>query len=255
MAFSAEWLDLREPADRAARDAGLLRRAAAAAGPAPVIMDLGCGSGATVRAMAPHLPPDVRWRLVDTDAALLELAAAQAGPEAEIWRVDIADLDALPLDGATLVTASALLDLVSDPWLRALAARLRVPFYAALSYDGIMTWDPGDPRDASVTAAFNRHQRGDKGLGSALGPDAVAGASAALAAAGFEVERAESPWRLGPADAGLQRTLVEGIGAAAAEAGEATAPGWTATRRDAATTTACRIGHGDILATPAGIAG
>ena len=48
MAFSAEWLALREPADRAARDAGLLRRAAAAAGPAPVIMDLGCGSGATV---------------------------------------------------------------------------------------------------------------------------------------------------------------------------------------------------------------
>jgi hypothetical protein len=34
------------------------------------------------------------------------------------------------------VTASALLDLVSERWLVALARRLRVPFYAALSYGG-----------------------------------------------------------------------------------------------------------------------
>ncbi len=250
MAFSAEWLALREPADRAARDGDLLRRAVAAAGPAPVILDLGCGSGATVRAMAPLLPQGARWQLVDTDAALLDLAAAEAGPAAQTRCMDIADLEALPLDGVTLVTASALLDLVTESWLRALAGRLRVPFYAALSYDGVMSWDPADPRDAAVTAAFNRHQRGDKGLGPALGPEAVAGGSAALAAAGFEVARADSPWRLGPGEAPLQRALVAGIGAAAAEAGEGAAPGWGTARQEAAAATACRIGHGDILAMP-----
>lgn len=257
MGFSADWLALREPADRAARDADLLQQAARAAGPAPVILDLGCGTGATMRAMAPHLPGSVRWHLVDNDPALLSRAAdaaQDAGTTAQVHRLDLDDLDRLPLADVTLVTAGALLDLVPARWVRDLAARLRVPFYAALSYDGDMRWSPEDPGDAGVGAAFNRHQRGDKGLGPALGPEAVTAGAVAFAAAGFEVRQAKSPWHLGPASSALQSALVDGIAAAAEEAGATGAPEWCAMRKAAADRTTCRIGHGDILALPPTVA-
>ncbi|NKX44012.1 class I SAM-dependent methyltransferase [Roseicyclus persicicus] len=250
MGFSADWLALRDPADRAARDAVLARRAAEAAGPAPVIVDLGCGTGATWRVLAPLLPAGARWRFVDNDPALLAIAAAAAGDGAEAVEADLGDLDALPLAGATLVTASALLDLMPEAWVAGLARRLGVPFYAALSYDGRMDWTPDDPRDAAVTAAFNRHQRGDKGLGPALGPDAADRSAAILRAAGFDVLTADSPWVLGPDMAALQRELTDGIAAAAHEAGAPEAPGWGCDRHAAADRTRCRIGHLDLLALP-----
>ncbi|MDR9394604.1 MAG: class I SAM-dependent methyltransferase [Roseovarius sp.] len=252
MTFSADWLALREPADHAARDADLLRRAARAAGPAPVIVDLGCGTGATVRALAPHLPQGTAWRLVDNDAALLARAAAAAGDAATTHHQDLGDIDALPLDGATLITASALLDLMPATWLHALAARVQVPFYAALSYDGRMCWTPEDSQDTAVTAAFNRHQRGDKGLGPALGPGAVETAAAVLAETGFDVLRADSPWRLGPDAAPLRAALVDGIATAADEAGASGAAAWGARRRAVGAPQSCLIGHGDILALPRG---
>lgn len=250
MGFSAEWLSLREPADRAARDAALLQRAVMAAGPEPVILDLGCGTGSTVRAMAPYLPSSTQWRLVDNDPALLRAAADCAGGNAQTHLIDLGDLEALPLEDVTLVTASALLDLLPETWLRTLAARLDVPFYAALSYDGQMGWTPGDARDADVTRAFNAHQRSDKGLGAALGPDSVATSMAVFAEAGFETECADSPWRLGPEAAALQAELVEGIAEAAGEAGAESAKAWGAMRIAEAPRATCRIGHGDILAMP-----
>ncbi|BDW84724.1 class I SAM-dependent methyltransferase [Roseicyclus marinus] len=250
MGFSAEWLALRDPADRAARDAVLARRAARAAGPAPLIVDLGAGTGATWRALSPLLPPGARWRFVDNDPALLSIAAAAAGEGAETVIADLADLEALPLAGATLVTASALLDLVSADWVAGLVARLGVPFYAALSYDGRMDWTPKDPRDAAITAAFNRHQTGDKGLGPALGPDAADHAARAFEAAGFTVTLADSPWLLGPEMAALQRDLCDGIAAAAAETGLGDAADWGRARRETAALSRCMIGHLDILALP-----
>lgn len=250
MGFSAEWLALREPADLAARDRTLLQRAAAAAGPAPVVVDLGCGTGSTWRALAPLLPADTRWRLVDNDPALLDIAGAAVGDTAECVVADLADIDALPLEGATLVTASALLDLMPDTWLSAFAGRVNAPVYAALSYDGRMEWTPPDRRDAAVTAAFNRHQRGDKGLGPALGPDAAERAAVLFAARGFAVDRAESDWRLGPDMAGLHRELTRGIAAAASEIGADDAAGWHRDRHDAAAHAACIVGHVDFLALP-----
>jgi SAM-dependent methyltransferase len=255
MSFTPEWLALREPADRAARDTALLARAARLAGPAPVILDLGCGTGATVRAMQAHLPPGVTWRLVDSDPALLRHAAAAAGPGAQTALLDIADPGALPLEGVTLVTASALLDLAGEAWLRRLAARLRVPFYAALSYDGRMRWTPPMPTDGDVTDAFNAHQRGDKGMGPAMGPEAVTRGAAVLEHAGFDVARGDSAWRLGPGDAALQRALTDGIATAAEAAGCAGAAGWGRARRAAADETGCEIGHGDLLAVPRNGAG
>lgn len=250
MGFSAEWLALREPADHAARDPALLARAAQAAGTQPVIVDLGCGSGSTRRAFGDRLPPGTLWRMVDADPALLALAGGEA------HQLDLNRIDALPLAGATLVTASALIDLVSAAWLEALVARLvalRLPFYAALCYDGVMRWTPALSEDADVTLAFNRHQRGDKGFGPALGPEAAEHAAGLLRAAGHQVHLAPSPWRLGPAEAALHRALLPGIAAAAGEAGAATAGAWQAARLDLLDKTRGEIGHWDLLSLPPGM--
>lgn len=251
MGFSAGWLSLREPADHAARDAALLGAAARAAGDRTagdraVVVDLGCGTGSTRRAFGDRLA-GATWRMVDADPALLALAGGEG------FALDLNRIDDLPLDGATLVTASALIDLCSAGWIDALVARLvarRLPFYAALSYDGIMDWTPTHPADAGVTAAFNRHQGGDKGFGPALGPQAADHAARALRAAGYRVETALSPWRLGPAQAALQRDLLGGIAQAAAEAGAAATDIWLAARLAALGSGTCEIGHVDLLALP-----
>ena len=76
---SREWLALREPADAAARAADLvehLGRAPPATG-RWVIHDLGCGTGAMGRWLAPLLPGPQHWVVHDRDADLLEVAAAE----------------------------------------------------------------------------------------------------------------------------------------------------------------------------------
>ncbi|MDP5348458.1 MAG: class I SAM-dependent methyltransferase [Paracoccaceae bacterium] len=253
MGFSAAWLALREPADHAARDAGLLHAAARAAGQPAVIVDLGCGTGSTIRAFSGHLAEGATWRLVDNDPELLRHAALAAQGAVTTHRIDLRDLDSLPLDGASLVTASALLDLCSLDWVEGLAERLAdhgLPFYAALTYDGVMHWTPSDTADASVTVAFNRHQVGDKGFGPALGPGATDAMAAALERRGYAVHRSDSPWHLGPDQSALQRELLAGIAMAAAEAGESQAMAWGGTRAAAAKTALCQIGHTDLLALP-----
>lgn len=253
MGFSADWLALREPADHAARDRALLAAAGQAAGPRPVIVDLGCGTGSTIRAFAGALAGQPEWRLVDNDPDLLSRAARAASGQVSTHRIDLRDLDALPLDGATLVTASALLDLCSRDWVASLAghlARRGLPFYAALNYDGVMHWTPADHRDDTVTQAFNRHQRGDKGFGPALGPDAPAAIDAIFTRAGYRVQQADSPWTIGPDQAALHRQLLDGIAQAAAEAGATDAAAWGAHRAAAAQGSLCHIGHRDILALP-----
>jgi hypothetical protein len=256
MSFEARWLDLREPADHAARDPGLLAAAAdwLGAAEAPVAVDLGAGTGSTIRAFGAR-GAGVRWRLVDNDPDLLGKAAARH-PAAETVRADLRDVDALPLAGARLVTASALFDLAGDAWLGRLADRLaaaRLGLYAALSYDGETDWEPADPRDAGVLAAFNEHQRGDKGLGPALGPAAGARLAEIMVERGYRVHTAASPWRLGPGEGALQAALAEGIASAAAAAGAYRATEWAQARRTAATagTSSCTVGHLDVLALPA----
>ena len=248
MSFDAGWLDLRAAADRAARDPAL--RAAALAWldavPTPLVVDLGCGTGALWRDFA---RPAAHWRLVDNDRALLALAARRC-PGAEAVAADLAGIDALPLGGARLVTASALLDLASAAWFDALAARVAgegAAVYACLSYDGTMDWFPPHAEDAAVLAAFNAHQGRDKGLGPALGPAAAERFAAALAERGYRVETAPSPWQLGPEDGALMAALVDGVAAAAAETGLAGTAAWAQARR---ASRASAVGHTDLLALP-----
>jgi hypothetical protein len=177
------------------------------------------------------------------------------GERIEIRRAEMQAVEELPLDGARIVTASALLDLVSAAWIGRLADRLaadRLGFYAALSYDGSTAWEPARNEDRAVLAAFNEDQRSDKGFGPALGPDAAPALARAMADRGYRVETAPSAWRLGPVHRTLQASLAEGIAAAAARAGSAEAEAWGQARRAEAMAglSSCTVGHVDVLALP-----
>src|SRR5262249_37168455 len=122
--------------------------------------------------------------------------------------------------GCSLVTASALLDLVSEPWLRALASRCRdagAVVLFALTYDGRMQCEPAETGDEMIRALVNEHQERDKGFGPALGPMAAALAAQCFSELGYHVEQESSPWVLAPADAELQRELIAGWARASAE--------------------------------------
>ena len=257
--FDAGWLDLREDADRAARDPGLLRRAVAYANEAeaPLIADLGCGTGSTVRVMKRTLSPCVRWRLVDSDPVLLGVAQQRCGTgQCEMHLRDLSAPEPLPIADARLVTASALLDLVSESWIDRLAAELGTAgaaLYAGLIYDGRTEWSPVHPLDTAVLTAFNRDQQRDKGFGPALGPNATEYAGHALERSGFSVETAQSPWTLTAAEGDLVAQLIEGIVAAAADEGSIAPPkldGWRRFRLDAAASGGCMVGHYDLFAWP-----
>jgi SAM-dependent methyltransferase len=254
MSFDAEWLDLRAPADDRARDADLLHRAIVYAGPGVRMLDLGSGTGATVRAFAAAGAGSLDWCLLDNDPALLGLARRHH-PEAEVRICDLSDVDAIPLAEVRMVTASALFDLVSEDWAARLFDRLaqyRIALYAALNFDGVMCWRPDDRDDTKVTDHFNLHQCGDKGFGPALGPNASTRMTALLAARGYDVFSAPSPWVLEPSEARLQDALLSGIAEAAQEAGFDDAAGWATRRRDAIGHARAEIGHVDVLALPGG---
>jgi Methyltransferase domain len=264
VSFSAQWLALREPYDHAARNPAVLDavRKTFAGAPAVRVADLGCGTGSTMRAVAPLLPARQDWRLVDSDAALLEAAhdAAPATCEVTTAHIDLAADLGRALDQDTdLVTMSALLDLVSVDWLDRLVAILSItgrPLYAALSYDGRVDLTPASRHDRTVIAAVNRHQLTDKGFGPALGPGAAATAPERLRRCGFTIERGNSDWLFGAADRAIQLEMLAGWAGAAAEMG--VAPGvlddWLAERRAhvEAARSQMRVGHLDFFAAPIG---
>lgn len=265
--FSPEWLDLREAADHRARSPELLAHLRRHFGvrDALAVVDLGCGTGSNLRACAPHLPPRQAWMLVDHDPALLEAArervASWLRSDPDGRQLDLRFVEADLAGGAggvlegspDLVTAAALFDLVSPAWIEgfaAAAAERGAAFYTALSYDGAEAWRPPHPADAAILAAFNAHQARDKGFGPAAGPRSTELLARAFRARGYAVHTAQSPWRLGEADAALVQALAEGTAAAARETGQLlddVVTSWLAARRSGAT---CEIGHLDLLALP-----
>ena len=301
LTFSADWLALREPADLAARSriladelARVLRRAVPI-GERLQVLDLATGTGANLRALAPHIRGGQDWTLVDLDGRLLAEAPARTcawavargweatghpgqtfvrGPEIDLTvSADVLDLRhlarssdvAVPsaslivgrFQGCRLVTASALLDLLSEPQVAALAGLCQhagAVVLFALTYDGRITCAPTEPDDEAIRALVNRHQRTDKGCGPALGPDAAARTAYLLTELGYHVRAEPSDWVLGPESAELQRQLLAGWAHAACEIApeqSATITAWLARRLahvDAARST-LTVGHTDLLAT------
>jgi hypothetical protein len=253
---SPAWLLLREPADATARSAELADRLGRhlAAASRLVIHDLGGGSGAMGRWLAPRLPGPQHWVVHDRDAGLLKLAVADVPGRVTVEgrRSDITRLTRGELAGASLVTASALLDLLTaDALARMLVACAGCPMLLALTVVGRVTLTPEEPLDALMSAAFNAHQR----RGRKLGPDAVAAAVDELRGTGAEVLVRPSPWRLDSARADLAAEWFGGWVAAACEQEPALAAEAAAYRdRRLAQTAAGEldvvVDHADMLVLP-----
>jgi hypothetical protein len=285
--FTTEWLALREPYDAAARDPALTALLPLPpAGSPRRIVDLAAGTGANLRYLAPLLGGRQEWLLVDHDRALLEAASGALGTwalrrEAKITERDreleirgrgfecrvsllacdlASELGALALPHGALVACSALLDLVGETWLTALAQRCAAAGAAiafALTYDGRLSAEPADNYDAAALELFNRHQRSDKGFGPALGPSAAAAAEKIFTRLGYVLTARASDWRLGPAAGELQRSLLKAWCDAALEIEPASAPeltAWLERRLEhvARGGSALQVGHVDLVGRPGG---
>ena len=155
---SPEWLVLREPADAAARSVELAERLAGHLPAGPLaIHDLGGGTGAMGRWLAPCLPGPQHWVVHDRDADLLALAVADAPRPASVTveprRSDVTRLSSGDLAGASLIVASALLDLLTREELnRMLGACTGLPMLLALTVVGRVALTPAEPLDAPIAA-------------------------------------------------------------------------------------------------------
>ncbi|MFI1157848.1 SAM-dependent methyltransferase [Streptomyces sioyaensis] len=281
--FAPDWLELRERADAAARAPELLRplrerlsAQPAAAGPdgrtrGLVIRDLGCGTGSMGRWLAVRLPGPQHWILHDHDPLLLAHAgarmpvtAADGTPvEATTARGDLADLSAADLAGTSLVTASALLDLLTREEVEDLAEACvgaGCPVLLALSVAGRVELTPSDPLDAEIAEAFNDHQRRTDQGRALLGPDAIAAAVAAFERRGATVLVRSSPWRLGCVESALIAEWLRGwVGAAHAQRPELAPEAVAYLRRRleecAAGELNVEVYHTDLLALPRPVSG
>ncbi len=223
----SEWLRLREPADAAARASELVEkvRSYLPTHGGATIHDLGCGTGSMARWLAVRLPGPQHWVMYDRDDELLILAAADPPDRAsdgtpvtmETRRRDITRME---LAGAALITASALLDMLTAGELQRLVATVagaNCPVLIALSVTGRVEITPAESFDQRVTEAFNAHQRRTTSAGKLLGPDAVGAAVDGFTRLGLEVLVRPSPWRLGPGHADLVAAWFSGWLAAACE--------------------------------------
>lgn len=269
---SEGWLALREPADAAARARELvddLKRVLPAGG--LVIHDLGCGTGSMARWLAPLLPGPQHWVLHDRDEDLLAVAADEdPGPAAdgtavtvETRQSDITELQAGDLADGNLITASALLDMLTQEELAGLAgacAARGCPILLTLSVAGNVKVDPPDPLDHRVAAAFNAHQRRLTQRGGLLGPDAVAFAVSEFGRLGAEVLVRPSPWRLDDSHADLAAEWFTGwVGAACEQQVELAAETAVYQRERMAQANAGRLAvtvdHADLLVLPRRLSG
>jgi hypothetical protein len=264
---SSNWLDLREAVDAAARSPELVGQLVDRA-PAGswVIHDLACGSGAMGRWLAPFLSGPQRWVLHDRDEDLLALAAVDVpgaaadgtGVAVETCVSDVTQLVPDDFEGATLVTASALLDLLTWDELTALIRACigaGCPALFALSVTGRVQLLPADPLDTRVAAAFDAHQRRHTPRGRLLGPDAGVAAVASFRRLGAEVVVRPSAWRLGATESDLAIEWLAGWVDAACEQEPALAPDADLYRRRRlreaeAGSLAVTVGHVDLLVLP-----
>ncbi len=254
-----DWLALREQADSRSRDRAadvlllpLLARWAQPPRTGLRVVDLGAGTGANLRWLARHLPDPAgqRWTLVDHDPRL----PAWAPSGTSLLRADVTALAHLlpALGGVDLVTASALLDLLTGSQLSTVVDAVVAagcPALFSLTVTGEVRLSPADPRDARLAAAFDAHQR----RGSRLGPDAGAVAVSLFRGRGWSVVEASTPWVLAGGDGPLLEAWLLGRAEPAVEHDPelaADAAAWLAERRSQlrAGRLEAVVGHVDLLA-------
>ena len=271
--FDAGWLMLREPVDHGSRADALLDPLGAVWRVRRWyrVLDLGSGTGSNLRYLAPRLPPGQEWVLVEYDLGHVRTLSKVAVPTAvkslSVVAGDLTNEGLRAIATVDLVTASALLDLVSEEWLNRLVnacADGKRGAHFALSYDGKVRWLFTDDRlrseeenldDVLVLEGFNLHQTIDKGLGPALGPCAGQVAERLFRAAGYQTRLLSSPWQLGNGQGALVRRLIDGWASAAAEVLPKESDrihAWAERRRTAVSDGqfSLTVGHCDLLALP-----
>lgn len=265
---SSDWLGLREPADAAARSTELAQILAARGAPSAgwTIHDLGAGTGSMSRWLAPRLPGPQRWVLHDRDTDLLRRAHDTTGLRSvdgapvsvETRETVLGSLTPRDLAGADLITASALLDILTERELVRLTqtcATIGCPILITLSVTGHVELTPPDQLDGAIRDAFNAHQRRPGAEGRLAGPDAPDLAADRFAAMGARVERRPSPWRLDGEDRALAAEWLEGWVGAAVEQQPDLAPDAGAylkrrLERARAGRLAVSVDHADLLVLP-----
>ena len=171
-AFSAEWLALREPADWRSRSARVTNAVVYALPKGRVVraVDLAAGTGSNTRFLRRTLTPPQERLSVHHDPDLFSSAPSRrSGFDIRTHAMDLWHTGELAtvLQGQEMVTASALLDLVSEEWLQALCATCRSQrsvVLFALSYDGRMIPLPEEPEDELVEPSRIVINRPTKGL-------------------------------------------------------------------------------------------
>ena len=244
--FSPNWLALREQADHRSRAPHLaFKIAAKLAGFVNVrIVDLGCGTGSNLRALAPILSNDQYWHLVDYSEDLLAHArillrewADYAETTSEgmtlyfdekiihvrFSNVDLKDgISGLLTPRPDLVTSSAFFDLISADWIQTMAAdtaRQNILFHTVLSYDG------------------------------RIGPDSTSILVEAFEKQGYLCETADTPWIIHRND---EPELLDALGTGIGEVVTAKLPlaalqEWTSALEQRRSVL---IGHRDLYACP-----
>lgn len=263
---SPKWLSLREPADHAARSHDLVSVLMPQLPNDLVIHDLGSGTGSMTRWLAPQLYGPQRWVLHDRDDELLARAVTRAplsaadGSDVRIGTrtSDITALSGSDLADAALVTASALLDLLTADELSRIATvcvNKTCPALFTLTVTGKVRLTPPHRLDAVIRSAFNAHQRRVVAGRRLLGPHAVTHTADSFARLGAHVVIRDSPWRLGADDLGLVVEWLTGwVGAACEQRPELADPARAYLVQRLADAAAGRlhitVGHADVLATP-----
>ncbi|MDX1552373.1 MAG: glycosyltransferase, partial [Marinobacter sp.] len=230
--FDSDWLTLREPADHRARNRSLMAdvltwseheyntpdTASGQHAPPLLVADLGAGTGSNARYLVPALTVPQRWVLLDQDEHLLSLAADRVEHldvplETRACQLTYQTLASQIPDDTRLVTASALIDLMSAEWLKALAsavAERRAGLLVVLTYDGRFELWPAESDDRWILESVNAHQHREKGAGAAMGPDATTYLQTRLQTYGYQTSVAPSPWQLTAEQSALQVALLKG---------------------------------------------
>lgn len=205
---SGDWLALREPEDAAARSLDLALAAAELLADGPIVVhDLGSGTGSMMRWLAPVLPGPQTWFLHDWSAQLTEQAINHVRPvDRDNARISVfgrtgnlADLTPKDLAGASLVTASALLDVLTSEEIHTIVGACvaaHTPALLSLSVTGGVQLNPRDDGDTVFGKAFNAHQVRHANGRRQSGRYAPSVARGLFAEAGWHVRQATTPWRL-----------------------------------------------------------
>jgi hypothetical protein len=220
------------------------------------IIDLGAGTGANQRWLAPRLPFRQRWIHLDHDSVI-----SRSLPLPDDTMIIDGSVEALsrllarPGVDPRLVACSALLDVLTTNQIYEVCSTLidnHAPGLFSLTVTGTLGISPTDSRDKQLLDAFNEHQR----RACRAGPDAITLAVGELRRGGFTVRTQETPWLLAASRdrAFVEQLLRERLEAAVTQHPSlaTTAATWLELRRTQLTDGILRIdlGHTDILALP-----